>query len=247
MCCNQNFRCKTIPLCYSSFYLTFPGFIFSLVLNWPFFNLNTGSFFTIWATREGVLTFPWCISVLSHFRHFQLFSTLWTGAHQVPLSMGLSRQDYWKGLPCPPPGDLPYPGIESMSLTSPTLADGFFTTLTTGKPFSMMVFVQTHLCLTLRPHGLQHTGLPVYHQLPEFAQTLSTESVMPSNHLILCHPLLFLPSIFPSIKVFSNESALNIRWPKYWSFSMIDDIKYFFGQFKKWVYCKQKNAYICGN
>jgi len=48
---------------------------------------------------------------------------------------------------------------------------------------------------------------------------MSIESVMPSNHLILCHPLLLLPSIFPSIKVFSNESTLHIRWPKYWSFS----------------------------
>ena len=48
---------------------------------------------------------------------------------------------------------------------------------------------------------------------------MSTESVMPSNHLILCHPLLLLPSIFSSIRVFSNESALHIRWPKYWSFS----------------------------
>ena len=48
---------------------------------------------------------------------------------------------------------------------------------------------------------------------------MSVESVMPSNHLILCHPLLFLPSVFPSIRVFSNESALHIRWPKYWSFS----------------------------
>ena len=47
----------------------------------------------------------------------------------------------------------------------------------------------------------------------------STESMMPSNHLILCHPLLLLPSIFPSIRAFSNESALLIRWPKYWSFS----------------------------
>ena len=45
------------------------------------------------------------------------------------------------------------------------------------------------------------------------------ESVMPSNHLILCHPILLLPSIFPSIRVFSNESSLHIRWPKYWSFS----------------------------
>ena len=50
-------------------------------------------------------------------------------------------------------------------------------------------------------------------------KTMSIESVMPSNHLILCRPLLLLPSIFPSIRVFSNESALHIRWPKYWSFS----------------------------
>ena len=48
---------------------------------------------------------------------------------------------------------------------------------------------------------------------------MSIESVMPSNHLVLCHPLLLLPSIFPSIRVFSNESILHIRWPKYWSFS----------------------------
>ena len=48
---------------------------------------------------------------------------------------------------------------------------------------------------------------------------MSIESVMPSNHLVLCHPLLLLPSIFPSIRVFSNESALGIRWPRYWSFS----------------------------
>ena len=48
---------------------------------------------------------------------------------------------------------------------------------------------------------------------------MSIESVMPSNHLILCHPLLLLHSIFPSIRAFSNESALRIRWPKYWSFS----------------------------
>ena len=49
---------------------------------------------------------------------------------------------------------------------------------------------------------------------------MSIESVMPSNHLIFCHPLLLLPSIFPSIRVFSNEPALHIKWPKYWSFSI---------------------------
>ena len=62
-------------------------------------------------------------------------------------------------------------------------------------------------------------GLPVHRQLPEFTQVMFTESVMPSNHLILCRPLLLLPSIFPSIRVFSNESVLCIRWPKYWSFT----------------------------
>ena len=60
------------------------------------------------------------------------------------------------------------------------------------------------------------TGFPVLHHLPEFLKLVSTESVMPSNHLILCCPLL-LPSVFPSIRVFSN--ALLMRWPKYWSFS----------------------------
>ena len=63
-------------------------------------------------------------------------------------------------------------------------------------------------------------GFPVHYQLPELTQTHVHRVVMPSNHLILCHPLLLLPSIFPSIRVFSNESALHIRWPKYWSFSI---------------------------
>ena len=62
-------------------------------------------------------------------------------------------------------------------------------------------------------------GLPVHPQLPELLKLMSTKSVMPSNHLILCRPLLLLPSIFPSIRVFSNESAVRIRWPKYWNFS----------------------------
>ena len=63
------------------------------------------------------------------------------------------------------------------------------------------------------------TGFSVHHQLPEPAQTHMHWSVMPSNHLILCHPLFLLPLIFPNIRVFSNESVLHIRWPKYWSFS----------------------------
>ena len=60
-------------------------------------------------------------------------------------------------------------------------------------------------------------GFPVLHYLPEFTQLMSPESVMLSNHLILSSPLILLPSFFPSIRVFCNESALHIRWPKYWS------------------------------
>ena len=75
-------------------------------------------------------------------------------------------------------------------------------------------------CPTLcDPMKCSTPGLPVHHQLPEATKPMSIESVMPFNHLILCHPLLLLPSIFPSIRVFSNESAHDIRWPKYWSFS----------------------------
>ena len=61
-------------------------------------------------------------------------------------------------------------------------------------------------------------GFPVHHQLQELLKLMSIALVMPSNHLILCRPLLFLPSIFPSVRVFSNELVLHIRWPKYWSF-----------------------------
>ena len=74
---------------------------------------------------------------------------------------------------------------------------------------------------SLQPHGLQHREA----RLPEsitnsrsLLELLLIESVMPSNHLILCCPLPLLPSIFPSIRVFSNESVLHIRWPKYWTF-----------------------------
>ena len=76
------------------------------------------------------------------------------------------------------------------------------------------------LCLTLGdPMDGSTPGFSVLHHLLELLKSISIESVMPSNHLALCCPLLLLPSIFPSISVPSNESALCIRWPKYWSFS----------------------------
>ena len=73
---------------------------------------------------------------------------------------------------------------------------------------------------SLRPHGLQHARHPCPSPTPRACSLMSFELVMPSNHLILCRPLLLLPSIFPSIRVFSKESVLPIRWPKQWSFSI---------------------------
>ena len=75
---------------------------------------------------------------------------------------------------------------------------------------------------SLWPHETQHTRPHCPSPTPGVhPNSLSVNSVMPSNHLILCRPLLLLPSIFPSIRVFSNESALHIRWPNYWNFSYI--------------------------
>ena len=74
--------------------------------------------------------------------------------------------------------------------------------------------------------GCSTLGFPVLHHLPELLKFTSTESVMLPNHLILCCPLLLLPSVFPNIRVFFNESAFCIRWPKYWSFSISPSNEY---------------------
>ena len=75
-------------------------------------------------------------------------------------------------------------------------------------------------CLTLcDPMNCSTPGLPIHHQLPEITQNMPIKSVMPLSHLVLCRPLLLLPPIPPSIRVFSSESTLRVRWPKYWSFS----------------------------
>ena len=72
---------------------------------------------------------------------------------------------------------------------------------------------------SLQPHELQHARPPYPSPIRILPTLMSIKSVMPSSHLILCHPLLLLPPILPSIRVFSNESTLGMRWPKYWSFS----------------------------
>ena len=89
-------------------------------------------------------------------------------------------------------------------------------------------FHSAHLCGScsvvsdsFRSHESQHARPPCPSPTPRvYSNSCSIETVIPSNHLILCHPLLLPPSIFPSIRVFSNESVLHVRWPKYWSLSL---------------------------
>jgi len=82
-------------------------------------------------------------------------------------------------------------------------------------------------CPTLcAPMDCSMPGFPVLHHLLGLLKLMSIESVMPTNHLILCRPLLLLPSVFPSIRIFSNELALHIRWPRYWSFSFSPSKEY---------------------
>ena len=87
-------------------------------------------------------------------------------------------------------------------------------------------FSRSVMCDSLWPHGLQHTRPPYLSLIPRVYSLMSIDLVIPSNKLILCHPLLLPPSIFLSIRVFSNESALHIRWPKYWSFNISPSNEY---------------------
>ena len=82
--------------------------------------------------------------VLSRFGRVQLFATLWTVAHQAHLSMGFYKSEYWSGLPWPPPGDLPNPGIELVSLMSPAMSDEPFTTSTTWEVIYLSIYTHTH-------------------------------------------------------------------------------------------------------
>ena len=119
----------------------------------------------------------------------QLLATPWTAAYQAPPSRGFSRQEYWSGVPLPSPWR---DSVSSVAQSCPTLCD----------PMN---------CSTL--------GLPVHYQLLEFTQThvyRVSDAIQPSHPLSSPSPLAPIPS---SIRVFSNESTLRVRWPKYWTFS----------------------------
>ena len=85
--------------------------------------------------------------------------------------------------------------------------------------YSSVQFSCSVVSYSLPPHGLQHANSMSITKFWNLLKLMSVASVMPSNHLILCHPLLLLPSVFPRIRVYSSESVVWIRWPKYWSFT----------------------------
>ena len=103
------------------------------------------------------------------------------------------------------------------------------------KPFSSVQFSRSVVSDSFWPLGLRHTRLPLsINNSWSLLKLMSIESVMSSDHIILCRPLFLLPFIFPSIRVFSKEPVIHIRWPKYWSFSL-----------NVWLIMKQVDFYVC--
>ena len=151
-----------------------------------------------------------CMKVKSQSEVTQSCPTLatpWTAAYQAPPSMGFSRQKYWSGVP------LPSPSVTSM------LSQKYLRNYLSVKSWLSSVQSLSRVWLFATPWiAACQASLSITNSwsLPKL---MSIESVMPSSHLILCRPLLLLPPIPPSIRVFSNESTLRIRWPEYWSFS----------------------------
>ena len=144
-------------------------------------------------------------------------------AHQTPLSMGFIRQEYWSGLPFPPLGDLPDPGIKPESPVScidRCVLYHWATKETHLKiQFSSVQFSHSVMMDSLRPHETQHIRPPCPSPTPGVHPNSCPLNRWCHPNISSCRPLLLLPSIFPRIRVFSNESALRIRWPNYWSFS----------------------------
>ena len=139
----------------------------------------------------------------------------WTVAHQAPLFMGISWQEYLSGLPFPPPGDQTHISL-SFCLGKQILYHWDF--LHIYAQFSSAQSLSHVWLFATLSTAARQASLSINNSR-SLLKLMSIDSVMLSNHLILCCPLLLLPSSFPSIRVFSNESALHIRWPKYWSFS----------------------------
>ena len=136
--------------------------------------------------------------------------------------MGFPKQECWSGLPFPSPGDLPDSRVETTSPASSSLHADSLPLSHQGSPTIYIVVVQSlsRVWLFATLWTAAHHASLSFTISPSLLKFMPIELVMLSSHLILCCPLLLLPSIFPSIRVFSKESTLCIRWPKYWSFSV---------------------------
>ena len=166
--------------------------------------------------------------------HAELSAAPWTVAYQAPLSMEIFKQEYCSGLPFPSSEDLPDPGIKPVSLVSLSnwqadslllhiceVSDCLYSHQDFFFPDWLFSSAESLSCVRLFviPWRVAHQASFSITNSWSLLKLMSIELVMPSNHLILSCPLLLLPSIFPSIRVFSSESVLCIMWPKYWSFS----------------------------
>ena len=145
--------------------------------------------------------------------HVWLFATLWTAARQPPLSLGFFRQEYWSGLPCRSPGNLPNPGIKPASRTSPALTGIFFTTSATWEAhlfISDQIRSVAQSCPTLcDPMNRSTPGLPVHHQSPEFTEThihRVSDAIQPSHPLSSPSPPVPNPSQHQSLFQWVNSS-----------------------------------------
>ena len=174
-------------------------------------------YFMILSLEIQCVFYAYCACMLRHSVTSDS-ATPWTVARQASLSVGFSQQEYWNGVPFPPPGYLPDAGIKPPSC----VGWGFFTTSATwGALCEQFSSVQSlsRVRLSVTPWTAARQASLSIANSRSSVRLMSIESAMPSNHLILCCPLFLLPSIFPSIRVFSNESTLHVRWPEYWSFS----------------------------
>ena len=171
------------------------------------------------AERLRLHTWPYVHAcMLSRFICVQLFATPWTVAHQAPLSVGFPRQEYWSALPCPPPGDLPDPGMEPVSPASPALAGGFFTPEPPRKPVSTnpSAHSSTYTLVHHPPPSLNHPSThppqtcPPRHpgsQQPSFIHPLIQR--LSSTHHPPTHPSIHL-LMHPSIHLLNKSRASTV-------------------------------------
>ena len=157
--------------------------------------------------------------------HVQLFATPRTEACPAPLFMEFSRKEYWSRYPFPSPrGSSQFRDQTG----SPASQADSLPPEPPGRSCSYISSVQalSRVQLFATPWTAAHQASLSITNSQGSLKLMSIKSVTPPNHLILCCPLLFLPSIFPSIRVFSNESVVHIRWPSYWSFSISPSNEY---------------------